>query len=121
MGTASSTRLRLFSTPRVFNTAVFLFAPGLVDYCASKHGAVGFEESLRMEIARQGKNVHSTVVCPYFINTGMFDGVQTRCTRTHTHTHTHMPVLQQHLHVRQLADQVNTYARTHTHTHTWLG
>lgn len=52
---------------------------GLADYCASKHAAVGFDESLRYELADLGKNgVHTTVVCPYFINTGMFDGVKTR-------------------------------------------
>ena len=52
---------------------------GLADYCASKFAAVGFDESLRFELAAMGKTgVHTTVVCPYFINTGMFDGVQTR-------------------------------------------
>jgi len=52
---------------------------GLADYCASKHGAVGFDESLRCEIYVQGKTgVKTTVVCPYYINTGMFQGVQTR-------------------------------------------
>jgi len=31
---------------------------------------------LRDELANIGKtNVHTTVVCPYYINTGMFDGV----------------------------------------------
>ncbi|CAI5450361.1 unnamed protein product [Caenorhabditis angaria] len=52
---------------------------GLVDYCASKHGAIGFHDSLTMEILSQKKfNVKTTVVCPFFINTGMFDGVQTK-------------------------------------------
>jgi len=52
---------------------------GLVDYCASKYGAVGLDESLRMELTKLGKNgVHTTCVCPYYINTGMFDGVQTK-------------------------------------------
>ena len=50
-------------------------AAGLVDYCASKFAAVGFEESFRNELSRLGKTgVKSTVVCPYFIKTGMFDG-----------------------------------------------
>ena len=52
---------------------------GLCDYCASKFGAIGFQESLHMELKAMQKNIHTTVVCPYFINTGMFDGVQTRC------------------------------------------
>jgi len=51
---------------------------GLCDYCSSKFGAVGFQESLHMELKAMEKNIHTTVVCPYFINTGMFDGVQTR-------------------------------------------
>lgn len=52
---------------------------GLCDYCSSKFGAYGFNESLQMELAAAGKNgIATTVVCPFFINTGMFDGVQTR-------------------------------------------
>jgi all-trans-retinol dehydrogenase (NAD+) len=48
------------------------------DYSASKHAAVGFDESLRVELARTAPGVRTTVVCPFFINTGMFDGVRTR-------------------------------------------
>jgi len=52
---------------------------GLVDYCASKFAAVGFDESLRMELATLGNTgVHTTVVCPYYINTGMFEGAKAR-------------------------------------------
>ncbi|EPB79283.1 hypothetical protein ANCCEY_01576 [Ancylostoma ceylanicum] len=52
---------------------------GLVDYCASKHGAIGFHESLTAELDALGKDgVKTTVVCPYYIDTGMFDGVQTK-------------------------------------------
>ncbi|KAG9510510.1 Short-chain dehydrogenase/reductase family 16C member 6, partial [Fragariocoptes setiger] len=48
----------------------------LTDYCASKFAAVGFEESLRLELACDGYDgIHSTVVCPYYIKTGMFAGV----------------------------------------------
>lgn len=51
----------------------------LVDYCASKFAAVGFTESLRYELAADGlDNVHCTCVCPFFINTGMFDGAHSR-------------------------------------------
>ncbi|GMS93573.1 hypothetical protein PENTCL1PPCAC_15748, partial [Pristionchus entomophagus] len=46
---------------------------GLVDYCASKHGAVGFHESLSAELRKLKANgVKTTVICPYYINTGMF-------------------------------------------------
>ncbi|HET6663465.1 MAG TPA: SDR family oxidoreductase, partial [Acidimicrobiales bacterium] len=48
------------------------------DYSASKHAAVGFDESLRVELAKSAKGVHTTVVCPYYIDTGMFEGVKTR-------------------------------------------
>lgn len=52
----------------------------LVDYCASKYAALGFDESLRIELESYGhKYVHTTAICPYFIkSTGMFDGVDTR-------------------------------------------
>jgi len=51
----------------------------LADYCASKFGAVGFAESLMSELYCLGKDgVKSTLVCPYFISTGMFEGVQSR-------------------------------------------
>ncbi len=51
---------------------------GLTDYCASKFGAVGFDESLRMELNQLKTNVRTTCICPYYINTGMFDGVQSK-------------------------------------------
>jgi all-trans-retinol dehydrogenase (NAD+) len=50
----------------------------MTDYCASKHAAVGFDESLRLELRRQGSKVMTTVVCPFYISTGMFAGVRTR-------------------------------------------
>lgn len=50
--------------------------PGLVDYCASKFAAVGIAEALDSEMyGMQKHGVHSTVVCPFFIDTGMFNGV----------------------------------------------
>ena len=50
----------------------------LSDYCASKFAVFGFDESLRMEFKSRGLNIKTTVVCPYYINTGMFEGVKTR-------------------------------------------
>ncbi len=50
----------------------------LADYCATKWAAVGFDESLRVELRRLAPGVRTTVVCPYFVDTGMFDGVRTR-------------------------------------------
>jgi all-trans-retinol dehydrogenase (NAD+) len=51
---------------------------GLGDYCASKFAVFGFDESLRMELRRLKSGVKTTVVCPFFIDTGMFRGVKTR-------------------------------------------
>lgn len=50
----------------------------LVDYSASKFAAVGFTDGLRVELKKQKSKVKTTLVCPYFINTGMFSGVKTR-------------------------------------------
>eukprot|EP00123_Amoebidium_parasiticum_P010678 comp20244_c0_seq1/m.25303 comp20244_c0_seq1/g.25303 ORF comp20244_c0_seq1/g.25303 comp20244_c0_seq1/m.25303 type:complete len:309 (-) comp20244_c0_seq1:737-1663(-) len=63
----------------VASAAGILGTAGLVDYCASKFGAVGLMESIRLEIKKLGKyGVRTTVVCPFYINTGMFDGAKTR-------------------------------------------
>ncbi|MDR2747465.1 MAG: SDR family oxidoreductase [Treponema sp.] len=51
---------------------------GLADYCASKFAVYGFNESIRMELRRIKSRVRTTVVCPFFIDTGMFSGVKTR-------------------------------------------
>jgi all-trans-retinol dehydrogenase (NAD+) len=52
----------------------------LTDYCASKFAAVGLDESLRHELQHRGldHSIKTTCVCPFYINTGMFDGVTTR-------------------------------------------
>lgn len=49
----------------------------LVDYSSSKFGAVGYAESLRMELKRLGGDIETTLVCPYYVDTGMFKGVKT--------------------------------------------
>jgi all-trans-retinol dehydrogenase (NAD+) len=48
------------------------------DYSASKHAAVGFDESLRVELSQVAPGVVTTAICPYYIDTGMFEGVKTR-------------------------------------------
>ncbi|NXO76292.1 RDHE2 dehydrogenase, partial [Sitta europaea] len=54
----------------------------LSDYCASKFAAIGFAESIDMEMRILRKTgVKTTIVCPYLINTGMFDGVKSKCPR----------------------------------------
>jgi all-trans-retinol dehydrogenase (NAD+) len=51
---------------------------GLVDYAASKFAAFGFDEALRAELKKQKLNIHTVVVCPYFMKGDMFEGVKTR-------------------------------------------
>ncbi|NWQ62883.1 RDHE2 dehydrogenase, partial [Neopipo cinnamomea] len=51
----------------------------LSDYCASKFAAVGFAESVDAEMKTLGKTgIKTTIVCPYVIDTGMFDGVEAK-------------------------------------------
>lgn len=85
--------LALFWTTRAFlpgmiarktgHIVTIASAAGLVatvrqtDYAASKHAAVGFDEALRCELHYQGHaDILTTVVCPYYIATGMFDGAK---------------------------------------------
>lgn len=57
--------------------------PKLTDYCASKFAAVGLMEALFLELRSEGlQNIHTTTVCPYFINTGMFDGAGSKLFKT---------------------------------------
>jgi len=47
-------------------------------YSSSKFAAIGFDDALRIELKKLGHPVHTTLVAPFYINTGMFDGVKTR-------------------------------------------
>ena len=49
--------------------------PGLVDYCASKFGAVGIDAALRFELYNSAPGIKTLCVCPHYISTGMFAGV----------------------------------------------
>ncbi|XP_011852970.1 PREDICTED: epidermal retinol dehydrogenase 2 isoform X1 [Mandrillus leucophaeus] len=53
---------------------------GLADYCASKFAAFGLAESVFVETFVQNqKGIKTTIVCPFFIKTGMFEGCTTVC------------------------------------------
>ncbi|XP_070573866.1 retinol dehydrogenase 10-B-like [Ptychodera flava] len=53
--------------------------PGMVEYCASKFAAVGLHESLYFELDKLGiEGVKMTLVQPWWIDTGMFDGFAPR-------------------------------------------
>lgn len=47
----------------------------MTDYCMSKFAAVGFMESLRLEMKKSGKNIKCLTICPIFFDSGMFAGV----------------------------------------------
>ena len=52
--------------------------PKMSVYSASKWGVIGWSDSVRIELQEMKSNVHITTVAPYYINTGMFDGVKSR-------------------------------------------
>ncbi len=62
----------------IASAAGLIGVPRLSDYCASKFAAVGLDESLRAELKRTAPGVKTTIVCPYYTDTGMFEGVRTR-------------------------------------------
>lgn len=52
--------------------------PKMSVYAASKWSLIGWSDSLRIEMQQLKKDIKVTTVMPYYINTGMFDGVQSR-------------------------------------------
>ena len=62
----------------IASAAGFVGAHRLTDYTASKHAAVGFDDALRAELRRVAPGVKTTVVCPFYVDTGMFAGAKTR-------------------------------------------
>lgn len=69
------------------------------DYSASKFAAFGFAESLRAELKKDRTGVTSLVVCPYYISTGMFEGVRTKFPRL-------LPILEPEYVARRVLDAV---------------
>ncbi|XP_037033851.1 short-chain dehydrogenase/reductase family 16C member 6 [Bradysia coprophila] len=63
----------------VGSVAGLLGTYGCTDYSGTKFACVGLHESLYSELKTHGyDNIHLTLVCPYYINTGMFSGVKPR-------------------------------------------
>jgi len=50
--------------------------PKMSVYAASKWSIIGWSDSLRLEMIQLKKKVNVTTIMPYYINTGMFDGVK---------------------------------------------
>ncbi|XP_005362333.1 epidermal retinol dehydrogenase 2 isoform X1 [Microtus ochrogaster] len=73
---------------------------GLADYCASKFAAFGFAESVFLETSAQKQNgIKTTIVCPFFIKTGMFEGCATACP-------TLLPILEPEYAVRKIVEAI---------------
>lgn len=62
----------------IASAAGMLGVPKLSVYCASKWAVIGWTESMRVELKQARSRVRVTSVAPYFINTGMFDGVNSK-------------------------------------------
>ena len=59
----------------ITSSAGMLALPKMSLYAASKWAAIGWSESLRIELGREKSPIKVTTIAPYFINTGMFDGI----------------------------------------------
>lgn len=59
----------------IASAAALVSNPGMSVYCASKWAVVGWSDSLRLEMEQTNPGIKVTTVLPYYINTGMFDGV----------------------------------------------
>ena len=62
----------------ITSAAGMLSMPKMSIYSASKWCAIGWSDSVRLELQRMKSHVRITTVAPYFINTGMFDGVRSK-------------------------------------------
>ena len=60
----------------VTSSAGMLALPRMALYSASKWAAIGWSQSVRIELTREKSPVRVTTIAPYFINTGMFDGIR---------------------------------------------
>ena len=60
----------------ISSSASFISNPRMAVYAASKWAATGWSDSLRVEFRKQGLGIGVTTVTPFYIRTGMFDGVR---------------------------------------------
>lgn len=62
----------------IASAAGMISNPRMSVYAASKWAAIGWSESMRIELQESKSGVRVTTVTPYYISTGMFDGVRSR-------------------------------------------
>lgn len=62
----------------IASAAALVSNPNMSVYAASKWAVTGWSDSLRQEMERSSTGVRVTTVLPYYIHTGMFDGVRSR-------------------------------------------
>jgi all-trans-retinol dehydrogenase (NAD+) len=61
----------------IASAAGLVSTPRMSVYCSSKWAAIGWSDSLRLELEQSGhENVKVTTVCPSYISTGMFEGAK---------------------------------------------
>lgn len=65
----------------IASSAALLRLKCVSSYIASKCAIYGFMNCFRMELAIQNCRITSTMICPYAVDTGMFDGFQTRLSK----------------------------------------
>jgi all-trans-retinol dehydrogenase (NAD+) len=80
----------------VSSAAGIIGVTGLADYSASKFAAFGFNEALRMELRKKRSPVKTLIVCPFFVDTGLFEGVKTKVPLL-------LPILKQEYVARRIA------------------
>ena len=61
----------------IASSAGLVSNPRMAVYAASKWAAIGWSDSVRLELEQAGHDhIKVTTVCPGYINTGMFDGAK---------------------------------------------
>ena len=62
----------------IASSASLVANPKMSVYAASKWAIFAWSDSFRLEMKQLQKNIQVTTILPYYINTGMFDGVKSR-------------------------------------------
>jgi short-subunit dehydrogenase len=83
---------RLGHIVNIASAAGMVSNPKMSVYVASKFSVVGWSESLRLEMEEARTQVKITTVTPFYISTGMFDGVKSNI----------IPIVKPHVAVRKI-------------------